>query len=98
MKNLRPRCLDGDPLGYSATGYILPCCRCDMPSLHTGQIKQLVQEKFAINCVHSVQDVLQSTEWQDFYHMLVDSPDNAPDHCWEYCGPNSKIKREKQIK
>ena len=74
MKSLKPRCLDGDPLGYSATGYILPCARCDMPSLHTGQIKQLVQEKFAINCVHSVQDVLQSKEWQDFYAESFQDP------------------------
>ena len=84
---LKPKCLNGDTcFGFSNSegGYILPCCWCDQPK----RIKQfaiLTQEKFKITNVDSIDSIVESDEWQEFFNMLINRPEEAPETCKKYC-------------
>jgi hypothetical protein len=87
MTNLQPKCLSGQlGQGHAARGYILPCCYWDVPDLFESEIADLVQEKFKLSDVGSVQEILESEEWIKFYNDL--NSGNAPSHCLRYCSGN----------
>jgi len=87
MKTLKPKCLNGKPVGHTARGYILPCCHWDIPNLFESEIKNLVEEKFKLEDLHSVEDVIESKEWKNFYEQL--ELGRAPLLCYEYCSDNN---------
>lgn len=86
---LKPKCLIRDKtgelqcLGYSAEGYITPCCW--MNDNRTVFFK----EKLKISNNKSIKNITQSKEWIDFYHMLIEKPQKAPEVCHKFCGKNS---------
>ena len=70
---LKPRCLIGKQMfGFtnSEGGYILPCCWCDQ-SERIKEFASLTQEKFKITNVTSIESILESDEWQDFFDILI---------------------------
>lgn len=84
---LKPRCLIGKQMfGFtnSEGGYILPCCWCDQ-SERIKEFASLTQEKFKITNVTSIESILESNEWQDFFDILINRPEEAPDTCKTYC-------------
>ena len=84
---LKPRCLIGkQTFGFtnSEGGYILPCCWCDQPE-RTKEFASLTQEKFKITNVDSIESILESDEWQDFFDILMNRHEEAPDTCKTYC-------------
>tara|TARA_B110000259_G_scaffold36614_1_gene41320 strand:+ start:20015 stop:20296 length:282 start_codon:yes stop_codon:yes gene_type:complete len=88
MKTVSPKCLKEDhQLGHTARGYILPCCWADRPDLFESDMKHLVQEKFKLDTVKSVEDITQSTEWLNFYADL--SKGVGCSICYIYCGGNN---------
>ena len=87
-----PHCIHlGKPMGYSAHGHILPCCWAnnDDPGFSS-----LQKESLKLECNDSVNEIFQSTEWQEFYEILTKCPEKAPATCWKYCGngPEYRIK------
>jgi len=89
MSNLKPKCLSGKPYGHTARGYILPCCHWDIPNLFESDIAALVDEKFKLGDLQSVEDAVLSKEWKSFYSDLKRG--KGPDLCYEYCsGKNVK--------
>lgn len=88
MKNLNPKCLNKNfQMGYTARGYILPCCWADRPDLFESDMKELVKEKFRIDNIQSITDVIHSSEWISFYKDLAKG--NGRKICYIYCGGNS---------
>ena len=84
---LKPKCLNGDTsFGFSNSegGYILPCCWCDQPK-RIKQFASLTQEKFKITNVDSIDSIVESDEWQEFFDMLINRPEKAPETCKKYC-------------
>lgn len=87
MKNLFPKCLNKSfQMGHTARGYILPCCWADRPDLFESDMKDLVKEKFKLDNVQSVKDVIHSKEWENFYKDL--EAGNGRKICYIYCGGN----------
>lgn len=85
---LVPKCLDpktGRPPGYSAMGYILPCCW-----LAEGNVEEkypdLCNEKTKLSNLNSVQELIKNDAVREFWDTLQDNPANAPRRCWEKCG------------
>lgn len=81
---IEPKCLSKYGfLGWSSKGYILPCCWMDHENMDL--IPELVQEKFKLENVSSVEEVIESEEWQNFWDILKESPEDAPTVCHHYC-------------
>ena len=82
---ITPKCLDKwGFLGWSATGYLLPCGWMDHENMDL--IPELVQEKFKVENIDSIDDIIQSEEWQSFFDTIKNKPENAPHVCHHYCG------------
>ena len=88
-KNFRPSCIhDNKEPAYSATGYILPCCWCDTGFvLEDGDFTSIVQEKFKLERVNDVKEIVESDEWKEFFEFKT-----IPLVCQRYCGGNRKAK------
>ncbi len=99
VKKLRPKCIPSEEhkigetqgLGHSAQGYILPCCWMDTPPLQRSKGQEVFyQEKFKISNVDDIKkDILESKEWVEFYLMLQQAPNRAPEVCYKNCGEDN---------
>ena len=90
MTKLYPKCLqDNREYGNTSTGYILPCCWLDIPDLfNDNDLALFVDEKFRLDIVNSIDDIIESKEWADFYSNLKN--DIGPKQCHKICGsPNT---------
>ena len=82
-ENFRPSCIhDNKEPAYSSTGYILPCCWCDTGFiLEDEDFASIVQEKFRLDQVQDVSEIMESKEWEEFYKF-----EKIPVVCQRYCG------------
>jgi hypothetical protein len=89
-KNFTPSCIhDNKELAYSSTGYILPCCWCDSGFiLDDDDFKNIVQDKFKVENVENVSEILESDEWIDFFKF-----EKIPVVCQKYCGGGSRYRQ-----
>ena len=85
---LRPKCLPKAELGNSAMGYLLPCCW-----LAEGNVEKkypfLCNENTHLDNINSVEELLDTKEYKNFYKLLTTTPQKAPDKCWEKCSSKS---------
>jgi hypothetical protein len=80
--NFFPRCLNNKrDVAYTATGYLIPCCWVDMDP----DFEKFFNESLYIDNNESVEDILNSKIWQEFYHMLENQPSLAPNICKTQC-------------
>ena len=49
-------------------------------------IPELVQEKFKVENVDKISDIIKSDEWQSFFDTIKNDQKNAPHVCHHYCG------------
>jgi len=82
-KNFVPSCIhDNKEPAYSSTGYILPCCWCDTAFiLEDEDFDSIVQDKFKLDNVQDVAEIVESKEWKEFYKFK-----KVPVVCQRYCG------------
>jgi len=98
IKKIDPKCieklekksgsLDRKGLGQSATGYLLPCCWKDPAILSIQEIqdiKELFQDHLKIENVDTIEEIIFSDEWINFFKVLISDPENAPASCKRYC-------------
>jgi len=45
-----------------------------------------VQEKFKVENVDKISDIIKSDEWQSFFETIKNDQENAPHVCHHYCG------------
>ena len=91
---LYPRCMDLDqrqPPAYSAAGWLLPCCWADTKDWPG--FEKLLQDHLKVENVDSIEDILFSDEWDEFYHNLVEHPVKAPPVCKKKCCTEIPFKR-----
>ena len=88
---LYPRCLRLEKEAtLSATGYIVPCCWADSPAFEG--MESLVQPHLHISNVNDVQDIILSTEWDQFFSELIEKPEDAPPVCKQHCCTDKSFK------
>ena len=82
INNFRPSCIhDNKEPAYSSTVYILPCCWCDTGFiLEDEDFKSIVQEKFKVENVENISEIMESDEWRDFFKF-----EKIPMICQRYC-------------
>ena len=84
MEEINPKCLDKKEIAYTATGYLLPCCWCDNPvGWQELQIKRLRQEHLKVKNNDTINDIVESDEWLDFFEELKTNPAKT---CQRFCG------------
>lgn len=89
-KKLYPKCLGSVPeYGFTARGYLLPCCFLDTPDLFDGDAAFLVKEKFEFSKVDSVDEILESPEWKEFDKNLRNGI--GLKRCYDICGKDLAI-------
>ena len=89
-RKLYPKCLESDAeMGNTSQGYLLPCCWWDVPDLFTSDLKDLVQEKFKLDTIQSIDEILLSPEWASFFKNIKEGI--APDYCYQICGKSGKM-------
>ena len=90
---MKPKCLNGEQCyGYNIEGYLLPCCWADHPD-YIGQFKNLTKDKFKLSNVDSIESIIESDEWQDFWDTLTNRPEEAPEVCKNYCSDTHEHKK-----
>jgi hypothetical protein len=96
MTKIAPDCLRtkaAKQVMFTSRGYFLPCCECDTTnSRKEFQLLGFFQEKFHVDNLESVEQVkavINSDEWQHFYKGLLESPENSPEICKEFCKAKS---------
>ena len=81
----KPQCLSKEnatDVGHSPLGFLTPCCyTCvNSPEKHKG-ISQLYAEHLKIDNVDSVEEIIFSEEWLEFFDMLENRTEDCPDIC-----------------
>jgi|TARA_R110000744_G_scaffold376115_1_gene490166 hypothetical protein len=82
-----PRCIFKDQdLTLSSEGYFTPCCWID-DELYRSQphVNDFFKPHLNIENNDDIQDIFNSKEWTDFWGILLDTPQDAPPVCYEYC-------------
>lgn len=87
-----PRCLkteDHECFGTTASGYITPCCYCDSYgkdiSAHDPLCSALYDEELKLKNNDSIEEILLSDQWKDFYAAIARGPEKAPEVCKRIC-------------
>ena len=103
-RKLEPKCLSGKGYGYSARGYLIPCCWLDPyqtvdkqePEDYVGVEKIFFQDHLKLSNVDMIDDILTSKEWTELYEGLIKEPDKALRVCKKFCGTkkSTKLKEE----
>ena len=87
-ETFKPKCLltDRQP-AYTATGFIVPCCWVDNPwGMRDDFIKRFYDPKMHIDNNESVMEIMNSDLYNEWWDMLINRPEEAPDICKKYCG------------
>ncbi len=87
MTALKPKCFGRMEPAINAQGFLLPCCWCDNPkTLNHKTFKKLIKDKFHLDNVEQISDVIYSKEWQEFKKDLANSNiENLPPVCKIKC-------------
>ena len=98
IQNFQPKCIKpntdavGRDIAVSATGFILPCCWLDRPDSEIDEkAATLFNDKLHIDNNESIEDILMSDTWLEFYDMLEHQPNEAPKHCHKKCSSGTKF-------
>lgn len=86
---LIPQCLQNNrPMGHQSTGYVLPCCwmHGDVESKYP----ILCNEETKLENNESIDDILNSDSYKEFYRILIEDQQKAYPICWERCSTKSK--------
>ena len=76
-----PSCIKkGHRWGYSSEGFILPCCW--IWSARYDLVPELMQDKFNLSNVNSIDEILNSLEWQNFLNNMRNTYQTSP---WDLC-------------
>ena len=81
---------DIKPVAYTAQGYLLPCCWCDVAKPDQRkhiEMFGLFDEELKVENVDDIElEILASPEWYEFHNTLLQEPHNAPRICRQKCG------------
>jgi len=81
-------------IAYTSTGYILPCCWCDVAGNKEERDEYvefgLFDEDLKLKNHKGIKEIMLSKQWINFHKTLLDSPEKAPSRCKKYCGTKNE--------
>ena len=97
---LKPKCAKGKSFALNAEGYLLPCCWTDplrkLKSDYNGSMAgmdDLFKEELKIENVDTIEDIIMSIEWLDFFNGLIKGT-SVPKICTRYCSDDRDTREE----
>lgn len=82
--------------GTTATGYITPCCYCDKYgkdiSDYDPLLSALYDEELKLENNDSIEEIILSDQWKEFYDAIAIGPEHAPRVCKRICWRENDIK------
>ena len=96
MKKLKPQCMPhrfdfskardlGNFRNFTSAGFMMPCCWLDHMPLKQENYANLWDEELNIKNVDSIEEILYSKQWKEFFKMLINDQDKAHSICWRNC-------------
>ena len=89
---IEPKCLavgarDNKGAAYTSDGYMLPCCWLDDPPVYR-HVKAcgLKDEELLLSNNDKLEDIFTSDRWENFFQMLLTTPEKASYMCKKKCG------------
>lgn len=79
-------------VGYTATGYLVPCCWFDTPDLLTSNYSYMAKP---LTDDISVEEIINSDDWITFYNNLKKGIGLPP--CERRCSLTNKIKPNERL-
>jgi hypothetical protein len=90
MLKIKPKCFYKQELATNAKGFLIPCCWCGPEGDNDTNFKKLIKDKFHLNKIKKITDVINSNEWQEFKKNLEESNiKNLPKICIKHCSINN---------
>jgi hypothetical protein len=88
---IEPKCLTaakgGKGAAYTSDGFMLPCCWMDDPPVYDYVVNMgLKDPKLALKNNKSLTDIFTSEEWENFFQIIVNKPEEASYMCKKKCG------------
>jgi len=68
---------------HSNIGWLLPCCYAD--TVHMEQFSILLEEHLKVENAESIEAILESDNWKQFYETILNDYENAPYVCKYRC-------------
>lgn len=103
---IKPKCLMfGDKMqkgaAYTSDGFMLPCCWMDDPPVYR-YIKEmgLKDEELAVANNEKLEDIFTSDQWENFFQIILNKPQNASYMCKKKCGVDidvAEVKKEEMM-
>tara|TARA_S200002703_G_scaffold87984_1_gene75937 strand:- start:37 stop:327 length:291 start_codon:yes stop_codon:yes gene_type:complete len=92
-----PKCLKGTTsFGHDTRGFIMPCCWCAVMMTGDEGLKSLSQDHLKLSNVDSVEQIINSEEWNEFFRILKEQPEDAPQVCKHLCKLGYESKKYNQ--
>jgi hypothetical protein len=90
MLKIKPKCFYKQELATNAKGFLIPCCWLGPEGDEDLNFKKLVKDKFHLDKIKKITDVISSNEWQEFKKDLEESNiKNLPKKCVYHCSVNN---------
>ena len=93
---LKPKCFAefshdgrGQQICLNHKGYFTPCCWFDSESKKrkgNELVRKFFDPELHIDNNENIKDIVEGEFWNNFFEMLKNNPENAPDLCYEMCG------------
>jgi len=86
MLKIKPQCFYKQELATNAKGFLIPCCWCGPEGDEDPNFKKLIKDKFHLDRIEKITDVINSNEWQEFKKDLEENNiTNLPKKCVHHC-------------
>lgn len=95
-KEIIPKCVPFNKHGFAkktkncpafiASGHLLPCCWMDKMDAKDRNDNNLWDEELKISNVNSIDEILYSKQWKEFYKKIFENSDDVSIICWKHCG------------
>ena len=77
-------------MAFTSTGFVVPCCWIDSPGgRRDSTLKQFYQKEMHIDNFAGVGDVIDTPLYKDWFDMLQNKPELAPNYCKHFCSTDS---------
>lgn len=74
-------------IAYTSDGFLLPCCWCDAPSTRKDlENMNMYADNLKLQNCSSVDEIVESTIWENFVYTILHDFKNAPRCCKQKCG------------
>ena len=73
-------------VAFGSHGWYMPCCWCDQSQDTRNNYMDMYSKHLHASTGITPREVLESPEWQNFFKVIFEDPQNSSHVCQKYCG------------